>query len=81
MYAIRSKLTGQWLYGTDYREYPYIQRLSNRQAMIFETLEEAEFEFERRECNEEFGIVEVKLLDMKEYVDLASNQIWGWIYD
>lgn len=74
MYAIKNKITGQWLYGTNYRGYPPIQRISNRQALIFETLEDAECEFKRRECGKDYKIVEVKLLDIKEWIELECNQ-------
>lgn len=74
MYAIRNKMTGQWLYGTDFREYPYRQRISNRQAMLFESKEDAEYQFKRRDCNKDYEVVEVKLLVIKEWVRLESNQ-------
>lgn len=62
MYAIRNKINKKWLYGTDYREYPPKQRISDRQALIFETLEDARYEFKTRECNsDEYEIVKVRL--------------------
>lgn len=75
MYAIKNKITDQWLYGTDYRECPPIQRISDNQAMTFETLEDAERAFRIRKCDKyEYEIVEVKLLDIKEWVKLECNQ-------
>ena len=65
MYAIRNKITGQWLYGTDYRECPPRQRTSNRQALTFETLEDAEYEFKKRECDKheyEIGKVQLRIV-------------------
>lgn len=62
MYAIRNKINNKWLYGTDYREYPPKQRTSDRQALTFETLEDAEYEFKTRECSsDEYEIVKVRL--------------------
>ncbi len=61
MYAIKSKLTHQWLYGTDYRESPPIQRLSNNQARTYETRECAEDDMRYRKCNDEFEVVKVEL--------------------
>lgn len=62
MYAIRNKINNKWLYGTDYREYPPKQRISDRQALTFGTLEDAEYEFKKRECDKcEYEIVEVTL--------------------
>lgn len=63
MYAIRNKINNKWLYGTDFREYPYKQRISNEQAMLFESKEDAEYQFRRRDCKEdEYEIVKVKLI-------------------
>mgnify|MGYP001233688935 FL=1 len=63
MYAIRNKRTKKWLYGTDFREYPYKQRISNEQAMLFESKEDAEYQFRRRDCKEgQYEIVKVKLI-------------------
>ena len=63
MYAIRSKITDQWLCGTDYRGWPSVQqRVSNNQALTFETREGAEFELAKRRCDEvEFEVVKVEL--------------------
>lgn len=62
MYAIRNKTTNQWLFGTDYREYPYKQRTSNEKAMLFEDREEAEYQFKNRGCNKEkYEMVKVRL--------------------
>lgn len=62
MYAIRSRITKQWLYGTDYREWQYIQRLSVMQALTYETKEMAELDMEIRKCDNEFEIVKVELV-------------------
>lgn len=61
MYAIRNKRTKKWLYGTDYRRCPPIQRTSFNQAITFEDLEEAEHQFKRRQCGKDYVIVEVEL--------------------
>ncbi len=61
MYAIRNKITGQWVYGTDYRYNPPHQRISNRQALTFEDLDEAKHNFRHRRCGKDYEIVEVEL--------------------
>lgn len=61
MHAIRNKITGQWVYGTDYRYNPPHQRISNRQAQTFENLDEAEHQFQIRRCGRDYEIVEVEL--------------------
>lgn len=62
MYAIRNIITGQWLCGTDFRQYPYIQKKSDKQAILFEDMEEVEYQFKKRECNTgQYEIVKVKL--------------------
>lgn len=60
MYAIRNKITGQWLYGTDFREYPYKQRISNSMVCIFRNKEYAEYQFKKRDCNKDYEIVEIE---------------------
>lgn len=61
MYAIRNKITGQWLYGTDYNFSPPRQRISNRQAITFETLEDAELQMLLRKCGKNYEVIKVKL--------------------
>lgn len=71
MYAIKNKITKQWLYGTDYREWPPRQRISNRQVLTFETLEDAIYEFKNRKCDKyEYEIVEVELKIVNDLVKL-----------
>lgn len=67
MYAIRNKGTKEWLYGTDYREYPYKQRTSQYKAITFEDKEEAEWEFKRRQCNNDYAIIEVELRAISDW--------------
>lgn len=62
MYAIIDKVSNQWIFGTDYREFPHVQRTSNDQALTYETYEYAEMDFRRRGCDENnYEIVKVKL--------------------
>ncbi len=42
--------------------------------MLFESKEYAEYQFKRRDCNKDYEIVEVQLLDMKEWIELECNQ-------
>jgi len=61
VYAIRNKITEQWVYGTDYRYNPPHQRISNRQALTFEDRKEAEYQFNKRRCGRDYKIVKVEL--------------------
>ena len=61
MYAIRNKRTGKWLYGTDFRHFPYTQRTSFEQAKIWESYEAAKSEFKSRMCGKSYEIVPVIL--------------------
>lgn len=61
MYAIINKVTGKWLYGTDYRYNPPHQRTSDRQAVTYEDLDAAERQFRCRRCGRDYEIVEVEL--------------------
>ena len=61
MYAIINKRTKKWLYGTDFRHYPYTQRTSFEQAMIWESYEAVKSEFTSRMCGKSYEIVPVRL--------------------
>ena len=61
MWAIRNKRTRKWLYGTDFRRYPYTQRTSEDKAMTFDEYEDACFEFNRRMCGKSYEVVPVRL--------------------
>lgn len=61
MYVIRNKITDQWIYRTDYRYNPPHQRISNRQALTFEDIEEVEYQFNKRQCGKDYEIVKVEL--------------------
>ena len=60
MWAIKNRRTGKWLYGTCFG-YPTTQRTSFEKAMLFEDYEEAQREFERRKCGDNYKICLVKL--------------------
>lgn len=75
MYAIQSTITKQWVYDTNFIEFPHIQRLSTNQALTFETFEDARFAFNLRDCDKtEFEIVKVVLLTDNEFNVLEGNQ-------
>ena len=61
MFAIRNKKTRKWVYGTDYRHYPYTQRTSFDQAMTFDTLEMANSAFKHRMCGKLYEIVPIRI--------------------
>ena len=61
MYAIRNKRTGKWLYGTWHQDGRIIQRTSEDNAMIFESFEDAKYEFIARRCGKSYEIVPVRL--------------------
>ena len=63
MYAIKNKLTGKWLYGTDFRTSKPVQRTSENRCMIFETYEDAKLEVDRRRCSRNYQIVKVKVIE------------------
>lgn len=64
MYAIRNKRTRKWMFGTDFRRYPYTQRTSFEQAMIFDSYENAAHEFKRRMCGKSYEIIPVRIEDL-----------------
>lgn len=66
MYAIRNKITGQWVYGTNYRFSPPRQRISNRQALTYEEKDFAQMDFLLRKCGKDYEIVKVTLSIAKE---------------
>ena len=61
MYAIRNRKTGKWVCGTDFRTYPFRQRTSEDNVLIFETDEIARIEFRRRMCGTAYEVVQVKV--------------------
>lgn len=61
MFAIMNSRTFKWVYGTDFRRQPHIQRTSFDKALIFESREEAEIEFKRRQCGKDYMIYSVRL--------------------
>lgn len=62
MWAIRNKRTDYWVYGTDFRYHPPHQRTSFGRALLYETKEDAEFDFNQvRKCGKEYEIVPVRL--------------------
>lgn len=61
MYAIRNKRTRKWLYGTDFRHYPYTQITSFEQARTWDTYEEACSEFNHRMCGKCYEVVPVRI--------------------
>lgn len=65
MYAIRNKKTGKWLYGTDYRYYPFHQRTSYEKALTFEDKWDAEMTLKARRCNKNYEVVKVELKEQK----------------
>lgn len=65
MWAIRNKRTKKWLYGTDFRHVPHTQRTSHEQVLTFEYLEEAEYQFKRRQCGKDYKIVAVRIEEVK----------------
>lgn len=66
MFAIQNKITGQWVYGTNYRFSPPRQRISNRQALTYEERSYAESDFQTRRCNKDYAVVEVTLNIIKD---------------
>ena len=61
MFAIINTRTNKWMYGTDFRFTPARQRTSTDKAMLFSTMEEAQYEFSRRKCGKAYKIVAVTL--------------------
>ena len=61
MYAIRNRKTLKWVCGTDFRTYPFRQRTSDENVLIFETQEQARIEFKRRMCGTAYEIVAVRI--------------------
>lgn len=63
MYAIRNRRTKKWVYGTDYRYHPYHQRTSKDQAITYDDLEYAEWDFRHRKCGKDYEIIECELIE------------------
>lgn len=66
MFAILNKITGKWVYGTDYRYKPSRQRTSVHEALIFDSRSNAEHEFKMRRCGRNYEVVEVELKEVTE---------------
>lgn len=60
-YAIRSKRTKKWVYGTDYRYHPWHQRTSAEKALVFDDYKLAKLAFEARRCGKAYEIVPVRI--------------------
>jgi len=63
LYAIKNIKTGEWLFGTDYREYPPEQRTSKEQALTYMEDEFAEHDLKVRRCDENYEVVQVNLIE------------------
>ena len=59
-FAIYNKKYRKWLCGTAWQEYPYKQRLSEKQCVLFDSKEAAELNVIIRGCGPEYEIVEIK---------------------
>lgn len=66
MYAIKNIRTGKWLYGTDHRRYPPIQRTSFEQVATFDDKEYALSEFNRRKCGKDYRVIKIQIIEVKE---------------
>ncbi len=66
MYAIRSKKTKKWVYGTDYRYHPFHQRTAHDRVLIFPDYEIAKLAFICRRCGKAYEIVPVIVEERKE---------------
>ncbi|KGN00320.1 hypothetical protein IRP63_05365 [Clostridium botulinum] len=61
LYAIRNKNTKEWLFGTDFREFPPTQRISKEQAVTYMDKEYAEVDFRVRRCRKDYEVVVQRL--------------------
>lgn len=61
MWAIRNKRTKRFVYGTDYRYWPFHQRTSDTKTLIFANETEARWEYRHRRCGKEYEIVPVRI--------------------
>ncbi len=66
MYAIMNTKTNKWVYGTDYRYNPPRQRTSFEEALTFEELEDAQYNFKLRHCGKKYKIYRVHLAIIHE---------------
>lgn len=66
MYAIKNIRTKKWMYGTDFRRRPRMQRTSSEKAMLFDEEMDALSEFKFRECGKDYKIVKVELVEVPE---------------
>lgn len=61
MFAIVNKKTSEFIYGTDFNHNPHLQRTAKNQALLFAYGFQVEFEFQHRQCSEDYKIVTVVL--------------------
>lgn len=65
-YAIQNIKTKKFVYGTDYHYNPPHQFTHSNGALLWITVEEAQFQFIHRECGKNYRIVEIEPLRVKE---------------
>lgn len=73
MYAIQNIKTGKFLYGTDYRYFPFHQRTSFEQMLTFDEYFYAECAFVSRECGKDYRIVELEPVKVKRVLPVVKN--------
>lgn len=66
MYAIKNTRTGKWLYGTDYRRSPPIQRTCTERVATFYDEEDALRELKHRKCGKDYKVLKVQINEVKE---------------
>lgn len=81
MYAIQNIKTGKFVYGTDYRYFPYRQRTSNDCMLTYDFLFAAQSDFLHRKCGKNYKIVALKppeaervIEPPKSYDDITYNE-------
>lgn len=80
MYAIQNIKTGKFVYGTDFRYWPYRQQTSKDEMLTYATATNAQFDFKWRKCGKDYRIVVLKTIEVKRVTDL-HNKPMGYEQD
>lgn len=65
MYAIQNYKTKKFVFGTDRRRFPPIQRTSHEKMLTYEDIEEALVDFQNRRCGGSYEIVHIDAIAHK----------------
>lgn len=73
MFAIQNRRTGKFLFGTDYRKNPPLQRTSFDEMRTYPDLSYAVADYNNRRCGKDYRIVVLKSVEVERVIDYAEH--------